>query len=109
VVNQVNRFILNTLSFLAGYFFICLYQYLFYICKNKPNTMTEGTDPIAIAHDDLGACINKGLTKREYFAAMAMQGILSGNEINRTGRKMPEYISEYSVNLSDALINALNA
>jgi hypothetical protein len=48
----------------------------------------------------------KGLTKREYFAAMAMQGILS---IESTY----QYISKDDIALSasqaaDALINALN-
>lgn len=50
-----------------------------------------------------------GLTKREYFAAMAMQGILSNhlmidNDINGSF----EWVAKASVNLSDALINELN-
>lgn len=49
-----------------------------------------------------------GLTKREYFAAMALQGILAGNEINRTGRKTPYSIAELATSYADALINALN-
>ena len=45
----------------------------------------------------------KGLTKREYFAAMAMQGLLADYE--------SEYIEDYSkyaVKLADALIEELN-
>ena len=49
--------------------------------------------------------INKGLTKREYFAAVAMQGFLadtSGTLLN------PEFVAKHSVAYADALINALN-
>ena len=49
--------------------------------------------------------ISIGLTKREYFAAMAMQGILA----NKSARKKTtEMIIESSVRLSDALLNELN-
>jgi hypothetical protein len=44
-----------------------------------------------------------GLTKREYFAAMALQGMLS---YDRT-RHLDD-ISRWSVEAADALINALN-
>lgn len=46
-----------------------------------------------------------GLTKREYFAAMAMQGILANasNAIRNS-----EFVSGLSVEYADALINALN-
>jgi len=48
-----------------------------------------------------------GLTKREYFAAMAMQGILSGyTETNVTG--LEKVLCESAVNYSDALIAELN-
>lgn len=46
-----------------------------------------------------------GLTKREYFAAMAMQGIL-GNPYMKNYPK--NKIAEESVAMADALINALN-
>ena len=48
---------------------------------------------------------DKGLTKREYFAAVAMQGFLadtSGTLLN------PEFVAKHSVAYADALINALN-
>ena len=50
----------------------------------------------------------EGLTKREYFAAMAMQGWNANKS-----RQMPEYkdymrVAEMSVNQADALIEALN-
>ena len=44
-----------------------------------------------------------GLTKREYFAAMAMSGLMA-NE--RTGK--PEEFAKYAVNVADALITELN-
>ncbi len=44
-----------------------------------------------------------GLTKREYFAAMAMQGLLASNNDNFT-----KPLAEYSVEKADQLINALN-
>ena len=47
----------------------------------------------------------EGLTKREYFAAMAMQGLLSayyGNEL------YPTRFANDSVDMADALITALN-
>jgi hypothetical protein len=49
--------------------------------------------------------IYKGLTKREYFAAMAMQGYLVNNA--KTGIKDDE-ISRWSVEAADALIAELN-
>lgn len=50
---------------------------------------------------------NHGLTKREYFAAMAMQGIIAAQRICETGIDH-ETNAEASVKASDALINALN-
>jgi len=48
---------------------------------------------------------NHGLTKREYFAAMAMQGMLAS--ANNTLFDY-ETIATHSVKHADALINALN-
>lgn len=47
-----------------------------------------------------------GLTKREYFAAMAMQGMLAGPMQKDTS--LSAY-AEQAVNLSDALLRALSA
>lgn len=44
-----------------------------------------------------------GLTKREYFAAIALQGILSNNSIS-----ISKGSSELAVTLADQLISALN-
>jgi methyl coenzyme M reductase beta subunit len=54
----------------------------------------------------------EGLTKREYFAGLAMQGILA-NEIVRdilsgnNGMQVPDLIAKYSVQYADALLNQL--
>ena len=51
-----------------------------------------------------------GLTKREYFAAMAMQGILSGPvELLREIGNKGEGVAENAVKVADVLIEALNA
>ncbi|WP_285011238.1 hypothetical protein [Pedobacter faecalis] len=49
---------------------------------------------------------NTGLTKREIFAAMAMQGILSDQTYLQPNQS--EDIAERAVTLADALIKALN-
>ena len=49
-----------------------------------------------------GNVTSLGLTKREYFAAMAMQGLLSGP------RESYIHLASESVMIADALIKALN-
>lgn len=44
----------------------------------------------------------KGLSKREYFAAMAMQAIIIKMNVPQ------EYMTEYAVNAADALLNQLS-
>ena len=52
---------------------------------------------------------SKGLTKREYFAGLAMQGLLGGGRDVLTGKTIQnEIITELSVSMADALIEALN-
>jgi hypothetical protein len=46
-----------------------------------------------------------GLSKREYFAGLAMQGYCANNECHTGGY---EKIAKWSVEMADALINALN-
>jgi hypothetical protein len=48
-----------------------------------------------------------GLTKREYFSAMALQGIIAAHNIYETGIDN-EVNSKTAVNAADALIDALN-
>jgi hypothetical protein len=47
--------------------------------------------------------ISNGLTKREYFAAMALQGLLGDRKLG----SIQEY-AEYAVKLADALIEELS-
>jgi hypothetical protein len=48
--------------------------------------------------------IYKGLTKREYFAALAMQALLSDNHLSA----IPSKYAEFAVLSADALIAELN-
>jgi hypothetical protein len=48
---------------------------------------------------------NNGLTKREYFAAMALQGVLANKSAHE---RTIEMITKSSVRLADALIEELN-
>ena len=68
----------------------------------------EQTDRI-----DVGVKIYTGLTKREYFAAKALQGLLTiydNNELNPTvpNRGNAIYMAEMAVIAADALIEQLN-
>ena len=47
-----------------------------------------------------------GLTKREYFAAMALQGYLASVPTDTIER--PEYAASHAVKYADALIDELN-
>jgi len=59
---------------------------------------------------------SSGLTKREYFAAMALQGICSTfsgspnaeRQAEKVGKTLSETMAVYAVDVADALINALN-
>ena len=69
--------------------------------KNKETKPNNSAFPI-IAEDYI---IDGGLTKREYFAAMALQGIIS----NKDGLDIKiERIVESAVDTADALIEELN-
>ena len=60
----------------------------------------------AFYHHDVGIDLpNNGLTKREYFAVMALQGIIA----NKDGLDIKiERIVESAVDTADALIEELN-
>jgi len=59
----------------------------------------------SIAVDKQGTYGSTGLTKREYFAAMAMQGISANASLTSTSF---EKIAEWSVKQAEALITELN-
>lgn len=56
------------------------------------------TDELNVTH------AGRGLTKREYFAAMALQGILA----NASGIQETPYWSSYATKYADELIKQLN-
>ena len=66
------------------------------------NKETKPNEPINIVEYN-NNYISTGLTKREYFAAMAMQGLLAGNASDSI-----EDASKYAVKAADALIEELN-
>ena len=67
-----------------------------------PNTVYtyDGDGNRVVSHDE------EGLTKREYFAALAMQGMLASWPEN--GRLNPDKTAEHATLFADALITALN-
>lgn len=67
--------------------------------KTEPN---ESMHPIA---DNVLIC-DKGLTKREYFAAMAMQGILADKKLYHSDDM--ESACADAVKMADQLIEQLN-
>jgi len=77
------------------------------------NDLLHGTKTVRVKGlDDFGGYaffekeIPAGLTKREHFAAMAMQGMCVGRKLSES----PEMaITNKAVKMADALIKALNA
>jgi hypothetical protein len=65
--------------------------------------MTKHKIPTDGNHDAF-PCVQQGLTKREYFAAMAMQGMLACDEIEGDATT----VARYSLQMADALIEELN-
>jgi hypothetical protein len=65
---------------------------------------TKAKGPAFPLISDEGYIINAGLTKREYFAAMALQGLLTDNESANTR----EEFAGYAVKFADALIEELS-
>jgi hypothetical protein len=55
----------------------------------------------------------EGLTKREYFAGLAMQGILANETVRsilsgNNGMQVPNLIAEYSLQYADELLKQLD-
>jgi hypothetical protein len=77
--------------------------------------MTNPNDPITLLHSASEKdMLFQGLTKREYFAAMALQGLCANpilkDVINKvkSAKEFDSYTANTAVSLADALINALN-
>lgn len=69
--------------------------------------------PLAIQLQDGTKIINPGLTTREYFAAMAMQGLCSDSQMLKAamqieGKNTDKQIAKMSVEMADALIAELD-
>lgn len=64
--------------------------------------MTNPNDP-AFPNGPIRMANMEGLTKREYFAAIAINGVC-----NRHGSIMPQVIAKETVAIADALIAELN-
>jgi len=69
--------------------------------------MKNADAPIAATQEKLKP--NMGLTKREHFAAVAMQGLLSNPlEVPSTGgKKLKNFIATCSIDFADALLEEL--
>jgi hypothetical protein len=65
---------------------------------------TKAKGPAFPLISDYGYIINAGLTKREYFAVMALQGLLTDNESPNSR----EEFAGYAVKFADALIEELS-
>jgi len=73
------------------------------------NGLARSLDPafgFAVQFADKSTFVSPGLSKREYFAAMVMQGITANMTVGEDSGY--ETIAEWSVKQADALINALN-
>ena len=66
---------------------------------------TKAKNPTFPLISDEGYVINAGLTKREYFALMAMQSALANKSAHE---RTIEMITESAVKLADALIEELS-
>ena len=73
--------------------------------KENTATKTHGADPAGFTEITPGMKMNwLGLTKREYFAAKALQGILAANLVDNS----TDDDAAIAVNAADELIKALN-
>ena len=76
----------------------------------KPNDPATGYT--MISPDGSNHLIETGLTKREHFASMAMQGWISALQMDRIGSgdmdKVISLAAQYSIGFADELIKQLN-
>jgi hypothetical protein len=75
------------------------------VISKSPTIPGSPLNPQILKFGDGSEIVNMGLTKREYFAAMAMQGYLSGEMFRQFSR---DEIIAKAVMAADALIEALN-
>ena len=75
--------------------------------------MTQGNEPVTphLTYNVSSGQPNglkEGLTKREYFAAMAMQGMCANQPFLNNLNAEPSQVAAACIEIADALINALN-
>jgi hypothetical protein len=79
-------------------------DYFINLVRSKsPTTANSPLNPQVLKFGDGSEIVNMGLTKREYFAAMAMQGMAQ-----ISGVSLSKEVARQSVEYADALIEALN-
>jgi len=71
--------------------------------ETKPNHLVNAIEERTNGDMPDGNYFHYGLTKREYFAAMAMQGVCSTNQA-----LLAKEVAVWSVKMADELIKALN-
>lgn len=77
--------------------------------KTNPNERINGTSYMNEAYEvPIVMPNNDGLTVRQYFAAMAMQGLLATNATHNGKTSDRESLAKDAVAFADNLINALN-
>ena len=73
--------------------------------KGPPNRKENGALPINVIGDHTTA-VQAGLTKREYFAGLAMQGIVTKDKYNDLD---VIDIADVAVKISDAILDRLKS
>jgi hypothetical protein len=74
--------------------------------KNAQESGANGDMPASPAYHE-GVAVTPGLTKREMFAAMAMQGILAGDHPICRDAFAEDVVATASLEMADALLAAL--
>lgn len=70
--------------------------------------MENGKQPaFAAVCDNANPYLQEGLTKREYFAGLAMQGLLSNDEHIKEEKSYPDITADLAIQYADALLKAL--
>jgi hypothetical protein len=69
--------------------------------------MNNGNNPISPIVSAEGWLCCTGLTKREYFAAMAMQGLLSNSNYDIHEDGAFDFVAEDAISFADAILKQL--
>jgi hypothetical protein len=71
--------------------------------------MTNGNDLVnSFIGDEANQPNYRGLTKREYFAALAMQGVCANHANTENAKQDSKWIAETATIIADSLIKELN-